>query len=462
MTRYKHTPTRLGLALVFITVVGTVAQVFAADESVPNRWPGFLGAESTPVQSIPKSWAPDANIDWTASLPGHGQSSPVIWGQQVYVTAIEGPQKDTNHILKLSLKDGDVEWDKTFPTSMPVENSVYVSRAAPTPVVDQNTIYASFESGDVIALSHAGELRWSRSLTKDYGKFKNRFGLSASPVQTDDYVIVLVDDDGPSYLLALDKTTGKTVWKTDRESRTSWSSPALIEVEGEDQVVISSAGSVDGYNPQNGERLWTFSDVGGNTAATPTPLGSGAFLVGASPGRNGENAEGASKSNMAIKIVRTDDGYEPQVLWRAKGPTVSFASPIAYQGFAYWVNRSGVVYCRDAKTGEEQYTKRIAQSCWATPLGVGGQIYFFGKDGVTTVLAAGPDFQQLSENQLWNPDEEQVDQKLVEKETDPTRRRAAGNFAGRIQYGIAASNNRLLIRTGDRLYCVGGQDTQSQ
>ena len=306
-------------SLAILLGFGIGARDVAAEELPSSRWPGFLGANATVVNSIPETWSHESNVAWTASLPGHGQSSPVIWGQQVFVTAIEGPEKDTNHILKISLDDGEIEWDKTFPTSLPVENSVYVSRAAPTPVVDEHGIYAFFESGDVIALTHDGQLRWSRSLSKDYGKFKNRFGLSASPVQTTDQLIVLVDDQGPSYLVGMSKETGETIWKSDRESRMSWSSPALMEIDGVEQVVVSSAGSVDGYNPKNGERLWTFDDVGGNTAATPMPLGDGAFLIGASPGRNGENAEGAMKSNMALKVVKGANGYEPKVLGEPRG-----------------------------------------------------------------------------------------------------------------------------------------------
>lgn len=419
-------------------------------------WPGFLGAGATPVkaEALPLTWSPNENIAWSADLPGHGQSSPVVWKGLIFATAVEGEMKDTCHVLALKLADGTQAWKHSIATSDPVKNSLYVSRAAPTPVVDAEHVFAYFESGDIVVLTHAGERVWQRSLSKEYGKFQNKFGLSASPVQTDDALIVLVDDEGPSYLIALAKRDGKTLWKTDRESRTSWSSPALVPVDGKPQVVVSSAGSVDGYDPATGKRLWSYTDVGGNTAATPIPYGDGRFLIAASPGQMGERAEDARKSNFAMHIERKEGEFVPTVLWRTEQATPSFASPMVHDGYAYWVNRQGVVYCFDVETGEQKYAQRTAQSCWATPLGMGNRVYFPGKDGVTTVLAAGPEFKVLAENRLWDPDAANADAAAVEREESEERRRAAAMFAKPTQYGIAAVGESLLIRTGTRLFCL--------
>lgn len=426
---------------------------FAPDSAA---WPGFLGAGARPLtaESLPLEWSPEKNIAWKADLPGHGQSSPVIWRDKVFVTAVEGPMKDTYHVVCLSLTDGTVRWKHSLASSAPVKNSVYVSRAAPTPVVDAQGVYVYFESGDVLALDHAGQPRWQRSLAKDFGKPQNKFGLSASPVQTDDRLIVLVDDEGPSYLIAMRKADGTTIWKQDRTNRVSWSSPTIVSVGGRPQVVCSSSGSVDGYSIDSGEELWSFDDVGGNSSSTPLPFADGRFLVGASPGREGQNAEGARKSNMAMSIALVGGKWTPQVVWRNEQVSPTFGSPIVYRDCAYWVNRAGVVYCLDSATGKVHYTQRIKQSIWATPLGVGERVYFFGKDGLTTVLAAGPEYKLLAENQLWDPASVKPDAGAAEREDTEERRRAAAMFSGPVQYGVAAIDGSLLIRVGERLYCV--------
>lgn len=421
------------------------------------QWPGFLGA--APIEladdAIPLTWSPTENITWKAPIPGYGQSSPVIADGKVFLTSVEGPLKDTCHVVAFDLATGKELWRHSLESSDKVKTSVYVSKAAPTPVTDSRAVYAFFESGDVVALSLEGKELWQRSLAKDYGKFKNEFGLAASPVQTDDAVIILADHEGPSYLVALSKTDGSTLWKTDRTSRVSWSSPAIVPVAGRPQVVCSSAGSVDGYDPATGELLWSNDEIAGNTAATPLPFAEGRFLVGASPGREGgARADGAKKSNLAMTIDISEGKPTPRVLWRTEAAVPTFGSPVVYRGHAYWVNRTGVVYCLDAESGDERFTERIKQSCWATPLGVGNRLYVFGKDGTTSVLRAGPKFELLAENQLWDPAAIKPDPAKAAQEDTEERRRSAGTFSGPVQYGVAAVPGTLLIRTGDTLYCL--------
>lgn len=273
-----------------------------------------------------------------------------------------------------------------------------------------------------------------------------------------DVLVILVDDEGPSYLIGLSKTDGQVLWKTDRTSRVSWSSPGVITVGGQPMIVCSSAGSVDGYDPRTGEQLWTYEEVGGNTSSTPLAFDGDKFLVGASAGREaeGERASLSKKSNLAMQVQLIDGKPTPKVLWRADQASPTFGSPMVYAGHAYWVNRAGVIYCYDVTTGELRYTERVKQSIWATPLGVEDRLYLFGKDGVTTVLKAGPKFEVLAENQLWDPDAFKPDPAKAAAEDTQEKQKAAANFSGPIQYGIAAVNDTLLIRTGDVLYCVRG------
>ncbi len=423
-------------ALAVVAIATLPSQTANAD------WPAFLGGKSRSAAedfSPPLKWAPEEGIGWQSELAGHGQSSPVIVGDRIYLTAVEGPMKNNNLVSCHNLSTGELLWKKSFPSSLLVANNVYTSRAAPSPSADASGVFAFFESGNLVALTPDGEVRWERDLIKDYGKFVGRFGLGGSIAQLDDQIFIVADNDGPSYIAGFDKKTGKTTWKTDRASRISWSSPMMVNIEGKDQIVISSSGSVDGYDPADGKLLWSYDDVGGNTVPSTIDAGQGTFLVGASPGRNGEASEGAKESNLLMKIVSSDGGFTPNIVWKSTDATSSFGSPIIYKGHAYYTNRAGVLYCIDAGTGETKYTARLADSNWATPVGVGDHVFFFGKDGRTSIVEAGPKKEILDENRLWKS----------------AGGGGPGGFAGEIQYGVAPTPNGFVVRTGTQLFLIG-------
>lgn len=418
-----------------------------------DRWPGFLGAGASEITTdgMPSTWTPES-LAWKTEVPGYGQSSPVIWEDRVFVTCVDGAEKERLLVLCLGLADGEVIWSWEGKSGFTEKNSVYVSRAAPTPCVDANGVYAYFESGDVVALDFDGQERWTRSLTKDYGEPTNRFGLAASPVQTGDQIAIMVDDPASAYLVSLKKSDGSVAWKTDRGERGGWSSPFLVTVDGTPQIVCSSFGSVDGYDPATGDSLWTFADVGGNTAATPVDAGDGTFLVAASPGRRGENSESAKKSNGLMKIARDGDGWKADFVWRTPDATPSFASPILYDGYAYWISRAGI-YCIDAKDGSTAYRERL-ESSWATPIGVGDRVWLFGKDGLTTVIRTGGKFEVVSENSLWSDEKPPVNNLPAADNSSPERASASAGFSKPVLYGAAVVNGRLVLRSGSQVYCV--------
>lgn len=435
-------------------------------------WPGFLGANASEVDaaSIPVKWSPKENIAWVQPIKGHGQSSPVIYGDKIFVTSCDGAAKNTLIVACMDLQSGKIVWGKEQPSGYLENNSVYISRAAPTPVVDDNHVFAYFESGDVFAYTHAGELAWKISLTEKYGKPMNRFGLSASPVQTDDRIVILIDDkksagappgseapagEAKSYIVAISKADGSVLWKKDRENRTSWSSPTIVPVGGKPIVVCSSAGSIDGYSPENGDLLFSYKEVGGNSSTTPIACGDGEFLIAASPGRSNsqELADMVKKSNGLMKVTNTDGKYEAKFVWTNPKLAPSFGSPIMHKGYCYWVNRTGAVFCVDAKTGEMAYQKRV-QSAWSTPIGIGDRVYMFAqKKGITSVIAAGSEFKLLAENELW--EEEPADDSLKSAKAETGERAAAQDrFGGQVTYGAAVVSGSLVIRTGNMLYCI--------
>ncbi|MCA9015711.1 MAG: PQQ-binding-like beta-propeller repeat protein, partial [Planctomycetaceae bacterium] len=163
-----------------------------------DSWTGFRGTGSNISRAVnlPVKWSPDEGIRWKQTVPGYGQSSPVIWKNQVFVTSIEGPQQETCLLHAYNLADGQLDWSKRFKASQTKKTSGMVSRAAPTPVVDEHGIYAFYESGDIVAFTHSGSPLWHRSLVKDYGAFVSNHGIGNSLAQTADQIIVLTAHEG--------------------------------------------------------------------------------------------------------------------------------------------------------------------------------------------------------------------------------------------------------------------------
>lgn len=426
------------------------------NESAHN-WPAFLGGghSHTHDGTLPQTWSPVENIRWKSALDGHGQSSPIIWGEQVFLTTVNGPNKEEQIVYCLDLKSGNVLWKKSVTNSSPVKNTFYISRAAPTPVVDSEGIYVLFESGDCLGLTHAGDLKWERKLAPEYGPFVAEFGLGASPCQTSKSVCVLLEHSGPSHLVALSKENGETQWQVDRPSGNSWSSPATFRIEGVDQIVVSSNGAATGYSAENGETLWSLDGLQGNTNVTPIDLHNGQLLIGASAGRQQQGEDLSKKSNGLVQISKRSDGtWIANKVWHNEKLSPSWGSPISKDGLAYWVNRVGVLNCVDLSNGEMVYTHRLKQSCWATPYASKDQIYFFGKEGLCTVIKPGRELQVLSENELFTLDSLPPETTVPEAETSEERRRASANFSGPTLYGIAVANNCIVARIGNQVFAI--------
>jgi outer membrane protein assembly factor BamB len=371
---------------------------FAADSGENVSWPVFRGNGQSQAasQSLPLTWSADKNVAWSVDLAGYGQSSPVVWGKTIFA--------------------GETEWSKTFPTSTKITVSDYVSRSAPTPAVDAERVYAFFESGDVIALDHAGNELWKRSLTKDYGAIEGNHGLGSSPALTENAVIVLLAHAGPSCLVALDKKTGETLWKTDREPKVFWSSPVVVGSDAGQQILLNSNGLAEAFSAKDGKRIWWVTGLEGNTVASPS-VADDLVIIGSSQVGN----------NLAIRRGGEGDVTETHIAWRSKEATSSFASPLVHKGRAYFVNRSGGLVAVDAKTGETLWKGRLPGSCWASPVSAGERAYFFTNTGTTVVLDSGDKMNPLAENTLPGID--------------------------RI-YGVALVEDRILIRTGSKLICI--------
>lgn len=379
-------------------------------------WSGFrgLGDSHSTEANLPLTWSDTENISWKKELSGFGQSSPVAWKDLAFVTSVKGENKETLQVTCLKVESGEVVWEKEFPTSKQEKVTDYISRAAPTPVVDADRVYAFFESGDLVALNHAGDTVWTRSLTKDYGDFKGNHGLGSSLAQTDDSIIVLVDHSGPSYLLSLEKATGAPRWKKDRKSRVSWSSPIISAGAEGQEILISSNGVAESLSAKTGDQLWEVTDLKGNTVASPSISEQGVLV-------------GSSQVGDCLLIRRGGKGNvtETHIAWRAEGGvSSSFGSPVVNSGRAFFVSKANVLFAVDMEKGTKLWNQRLPDSTWTSPVAVGDRIYFFCNNGTTIVIRSANKFEQLAENKL--------------------------TVEGKV-YGVAVTHGGFLLRNGNQL-----------
>ncbi len=398
-----------------LLLLGVPVMAFAAPADL---WPTFRGTGDsvTTAKQLPLKWSDTENIAWTADLPGDGQSSPVVWKDKVFVTSVEGEFKDTLHVLCFDFATGKQQWKVTKRGTQRVKSSDYTSKAAPTPIATADRVFALFESGDLFALDHTGKEIWSRSIVKDFGEFTNNHGLGTSPVLAGDAILILVAQERDGYLLAVDTKTGKDRWRTEHAFGSSWSTPTITQTGDAITAIVSSSGMAAGFDAKTGKRAWQLDGLKGNTVASPTVFGDLAFL-------------GSSErtSQIAVKLDATADA-EKRVVWRSGGATSSFGSPLVYNDMAFSVSRDGIAVCLDPKTGKEHWDTRLPASCWASPIGGAGRVYFFTRDGVCVVAKAANEFDVLAENKL------------------PVK--------GRV-YGVAAVEGAFIIRTWSNLVRVG-------
>ncbi len=383
-----------------------------------TSWPGFRGNGNSRslANDLPLEWSDEKNVAWRIRPEGYGQSTPVVWEDKVFSTSTIGDWSEKLLVHCHGLLDGKLLWKHSVSSPVKIRRSKMVSQAAPSPVVDDNALYLFYESGVLLALSHEGKQLWTRSLTKDYGPMLGNHGIGSSLFQSKKRLGLLVDHSGPSYLLRIDKSTGRTDWKVDRPKRVSWSTPTLASDGNEETLYLSSNGIAEAYDFASGKQIWRLDELEGNTVASPTVTEKYVIV-------------GSSAPDHTLAIRREKKLKAPnRIAWRAEDGSSSFGSPLATDEHLYLVNRAGVATCHEIKTGKKLWNLRLPGSCWASPLSAEKRIYFFTKEGTAIVLPADGTSKILAENKL--------------------------NIEGRI-YGVAAVNNAFVIRTGLELIRVG-------
>ena len=286
----------------FLAIAGTQGTAFTAP------WTQFLGNGSQSLgiaESVPREWSDERNVSWRTRVPGYGQSSAVTSRDQAFVTSVEGPSKETLLVTAVDLESGETAWTHRSGGSQQIEDSDMVSKAAPTPAADARAVYAFFETGNLMAISHDGIRLWERSLTDEFGEFGGRHGIGSSLRFCRAGLLALVAHDRPSYLICLDPADGRTAWKRDRPAGISWSTPTIVEHAGREIALVSAGDSVEAYDTEDGSPLWKLDGLQGSFIASPTPVKGGAIIGSSSKGHN-----------VAIRFGSSADEV-PAVSWRA-------------------------------------------------------------------------------------------------------------------------------------------------
>jgi len=392
-----------------------------------QQWPQFRGPEGSGVadnQRPPVGWNVESgrNVVWTTPIPGLGHSSPVVWGDRLFLTTAisSDPKSVFEPVLKgeqdfrtdrarhqwrvyaLDRATGRILWDRLAYEGAPkIPRHPHNSYASATPATDGRHVVVSFGSEGLYCYDVKGNLVWKKDLGVIHaGKHNNpeyTWGTASSPILYHGMVIVLCDSLGDGYLAAFDVNSGREVWRTARDANPSWSTPAIFETAGHAELVINAAPFIQGYDPASGKELWRLGPSTTNT--TPTPI-AGAGLIFVTNGYNPIKPIYAvvpgSRGDLSLKdgATRSD-----AIAWSnlRDGPYMS--TPLLYRGILYVVSSRGVITAFEPRTGAQIYQERIAPGGYsASPVAADGRIYVVSETGDIFVIRAGRDFGILATN----------------------------------------------------------------
>ncbi len=391
----------------------------AAEESPDRYWPQWRGPLSTgaaPGAHPPVEWSESRNIRWKVALPGKGHSTPIVWGDRVFITTAVPhgerlePRFDTasgthdsvpvtrrhrSVVLALDRSDGTILWRRTLHTEAPHEGGHYTgSFASNSPVTDGQHLFAFFGSRGLYALDLDGTLQWKVDLGQM--RTKHAHGEGSSPALYRDTLIGNWDHEGQSFVIALDKKSGRQFWKRERDEVTSWATPLIVEHGGEVQVIVSGTGRVRAYDLKTGAVIWECGGLSANIVASPV-AGGGMVYVGSSYD---------TRAMLAIRLdgARGDVTGTDQVVWSRTRGTPYVPSPLLYGGWLYFLHHyQGILSRVDAKTGEERvgpFRLGAIRNVYGSPVGAGGRVYITDRDGTTVVVSHTDTPRILSVNRL--------------------------------------------------------------
>jgi len=434
------------------TIGIAIALLAALDHTVSaDNWPHWRGPSGTGVSvetRLPESWSDTQNIAWKAPLRGVGVSSPIVWGERVYVTSQtgrgtsrQGPRLGqggdagsverslsttgtqgrgvTFLIEALNRDTGARAWAFELPADgdTPAVHDKH-NLASASPATDGERVYAVFGSGQVVAVDNSGKQVWTKHLGKEFGAFDINWGHGSSPIVHRGTLFLVCYHPSSSYLLALDARTGKQLWKVDRPRGViSYSTPMVVPAGQSEELIVNSSVGIEAYDPATGRSLWQFNES--NDFPIPVATHHDGVLYLSRGYRSGPY--------VAIRPGGRGDITKTHVVWRVPTGAPYISSLVYYDGLLYMAGDVGVITCVDAKTGQAVWRERMGGLYTASPVAADGKIYLVGESGETIVLRSGRTPQVLARNRI----------------------------TGRVLASPAIAGGRIFVRTDDHVVAIG-------
>jgi outer membrane protein assembly factor BamB len=353
------------------------------------RWRGPSGQGLVTGSVYRDSWSPTENILWKTQVPGQGNSSPVVWGDQIFVTTAQQGGSRLS-VLAFRRADGRQLWELVVPSKTVGSAHPKNGYASATPTTDGERVYASMGRQGLVAIDLNGKLVWQR----DLGGMDAYHGPAGSPLLYRDRIILYQDQFAGSFIAAFDARTGRPLWRTARDANVGWGTPVAIRAGDHDEIVVNSQNRVYGYDPDTGRELWRCS--GSTYEVIPTPV-AGHGMVFCSSGRAGPT--------LAIRPGGRGDVTRSHLVWSSPRGSPFVPSPILHGDYLYMVNdMASLVTCLEAATGTSVWQGRLGvaqrEGFSASPVTVDGKLFFTNDDGETFVLRAGPKFELLHVNRI--------------------------------------------------------------
>ncbi|MCF6311623.1 MAG: PQQ-binding-like beta-propeller repeat protein [Verrucomicrobiales bacterium] len=383
------------VALYAFCLIGSLPFTATAEDWPEFRGPGGQGHSQ--AKQVPIKWSTDKNVAWKSNIPGTAWSSPILIGDKLYLTTAipEGKKNYTLHALAVNAQDGKILWDvevigkqKGKPARMHKKNS----HASPTPIFEDGKVYVHFGHDGTACLNAAdGKTLWKVDI-----KYNPVHGNGGSPVLVDDLLIFSCDGKDNPFIIALDKNTGKTVWKTPRAVEVSrhfsFTTPLLIEVNGQRQLISPASGAVIAYDPSNGKEIWRCGYGEGYSVVARPLYANGLIYV----------STGFNKAKlMAIRAEGKGDVTKTHIAWEYEKAVPKESSPIIVDDYLYMNDDKGLATCLDAKTGKLIWEGRLTKKNYsAAPIYAGGLIYFHDGEGMTTVIKPGKKLDIVARNDI--------------------------------------------------------------
>ena len=411
--------------------------LFISGSVLAENWPGWRGPSGDGIsteKNLPTRWSKTENIAWTKPIAGEGHSSPIVWGDRVFLTT-SLTEKNERRLLCLNRRNGKTIWERVVLKSPPETLHRLNSRASNAPATDGKYIYVTFmlAKGEMViapnvgsermitpgrivvaAYDFAGKEKWKT----DVGDFVSAHGFNSCPVLFEDLVIINGDHDGDAYIVAIDRKTGKERWRTMRENKTrSYVTPIIRKIGNRTQMILSGSISVASYDPRTGKRHWVMDGPTEQFVASMVYNGEYVFVTGGYPERH----------ILAIDPKGTGNVTKTHIAWRTIRGAAYVPSPIVAGDYLLVVGDNGIANCFDAKSGESVWQERLGRGQSSSPVVADGIVYFFSKRGEATLVRPGKEFAEVAKNSLDEP----------------------------ISSSPAISQGQIFIRTHEALYCIG-------